>query len=404
MLRDRFEESLENIRMSPIVSISEEVAVRAKEFETGGQQMIRFQRGEIDFNTPGFIVEAAKEGLDKGLTKYPRSGGEAFFKSAVLAKLERDFGVKDIDADGVVATYGGQEGLELAFKLFRSGAGFSPTWSCALENFVPYAGLDFTEVPLNNDFSIDYERLEVAVTGKDFFYLNNPHNPTGKVFNREELDRIVDICTRHSCYIVSDEAYEKFVFDGRQHISLTEYGQNNIISVFTFSKTFSMTGWRLGFVISHNLHVTKLIRLGNYTQTAGVTSFVQYAGARALDNHVAAEVAITEMRDEFARRRDTLYEGLKDLPGVRIDKPQGAFYLFPNFTEIIPTDLKSGERERYLYNLLMEEGIACVYGACFGKHFADNIRLSFSATPLPVIEEAVERFHRIFAKSMRQIS
>jgi len=404
MPRDRFEESLENIRMSPIVTISEEVAVRAKEFEKSGEQMIRFQRGEIDFMTPKFIVDAAKEGLDKGLTKYPRSGGEAFFRSAVLAKLERDFGVTDIGEDGVVATYGGQEGLELAFKLFRSGAGFSPTWSCALENFVPYAGLDFAEVPLNDDFSVDYDRLETSVKGRDFFYLNNPQNPTGKVFTRQELDRVVEICTRNSCYIISDEAYEKFVFDGGKHISLTEYKQDNIISVFTFSKTFSMTGWRVGFVVSRDLHAAKLIRLGNYTQTAGVTSFLQYAAAKALDDNIAGEAAIAEMRDEFARRRDALYEGLKDLPGVRIDKPQGAFYMFPNFTEIIPDGLEGVERERYIYNLLMDHGIASVYGACFGKHFTDNVRLSFSATSLPVIEEAVERFHRLFAKSMRQIS
>ena len=134
MLERRFNPPFENIRMSPIVSISEEVRERAKLFEESGREMIRFQRGEIDFATPSFIVDAAKEALDKGLTKYPKSGGESFFKSAVINRLNRDFGVTDLTEENVVATYGGQEGLELSFKLFKSGAGFSPTWSCALEN------------------------------------------------------------------------------------------------------------------------------------------------------------------------------------------------------------------------------------------------------------------------------
>ena len=398
-MRERFEKSLEDIRMSPIVTISEEVNERAKEFEKDGRKIIRFQRGEIDFGTPQFVVDAAKEGLDAGLTKYPKSGGEDFFKDAVLGKLERDFGVGDLSPDNIVATYGGQEGLELAFKLFKSGAGFSPTWSCALENFVPFAQLDFTEIPLNDDFSVDYERLEAGVKGKDFFYLNNPQNPTGKVFTRQELETIVDICTRAGCYIIGDEAYEKFVFDGLKHTSLTEFKQENVLSVFTFSKSYSMTGWRVGFVVARNKRIAELIRLGNYTQTAGVTTFLQYAAAEALNNHEASDAAIGAMREEFDRRRHVLYDGLKDLPGVRVAKPQGAFYMFPNFSEIIPAELTGETRKKYIYEMLMQHGIATVYGACFGQHFVDNVRFSYSATPVDQIEEAVERLRFIFNES-----
>lgn len=399
MFRERFQESLENIRMSPIVTISEEVRVRAKEFEKGGRDFLRFQRGEIDFPTPSYIIEAAKEGLDKGLTKYPKSGGENFLKTAILERLQRDYGVDDLGPENVVVTYGGQEGLELSFKLFARGAGFSPTWSCALENFVPYAQLDFTEVPLNEDFSVDYERLEAAVRGRDFFYLNNPQNPTGKVFTREELDKIVGICTRHACFVISDEAYEKFVYDGLTHESLSTIKQENIISVFTLSKSYSMTGWRLGYVVTRNKHVADLIRLGDYTQTAGVTTFLQYAAAKTLENHAAADEAVAAMRNEFERRRDALYDSLKDLPGVRLARPQGAFYMFPNFTEVIPEDLAGEPRQKYIYEMLMENGIASVYGACFGRHFVDNVRLSFSATPLDAIEEASARFRKIFSEA-----
>jgi aspartate aminotransferase len=396
--RSKFSPALEDIRMSPIVSISEEARVRSKEFEKSGKKFVFFQRGEIDFPTPSFIVEAAKRGLDKGLTKYPKSGGEDFFKDAVIARLRADQDVNDLEREHVVATFGGQEGLELAFKLFKSGAGFSPAWSGALENFVPFAQVDFEEVPLNRDFSIDYDRVEKAIQGRDFFYLNNPQNPTGKVFSEAELLRIVEMCTRHGVFVIGDEAYEKIVYDGGRHYSLARVPQENVITVFTLSKTYAMTGWRVGYAVTRNTHVAKLLRLGNYTQTAGVTTFIQYAAAEALNHVEESRRAINTMVEEFQRRRDALYEGIKDLPGVVVDRPAGAFYMFPNFTDVIPRDLRGEERHHYIYELLMEQGVATVYGSCFGKHFGDNIRISFSATPVPLIHEAAERFHRVFRR------
>lgn len=395
-LRSTFSPALEDIRMSPIVSISEEARTRAQEFEKSGKKFVFFQRGEIDFPTPSFIVEAAKRGLDRGLTKYPKSGGEDFFKDAVIARLRADQDVNDLERGQVIATFGGQEGLELAFKLFSRGAGFSPAWSGALENFVPFAQLDFEEVPLNRDFSIDYDRVEKAIQGRDFFYLNNPQNPTGKVFSEAELLRIVEMCTRHGVFVIGDEAYEKIVYDGRRHYSLARVPQENVITVFTLSKTYAMTGWRVGYAVTRHPHVAKLLRLGNYTQTAGVTTFIQYAAAEALNNVEESRRAIDTMVEEFQRRRDALYEGIKDLPGVVVDRPAGAFYMFPNFTEVIPRDLTGEERNHHVYRLLMEQGVATVYGSCFGRHFTDNIRISFSATPVPLIHEAAERFHRVF--------
>jgi aspartate/methionine/tyrosine aminotransferase len=395
-IRTTFNPALEDIRMSPIVSISEEARARAKEFEKSGRPFVFFQRGEIDFATPSFVVEAAKRGLDLGLTKYPKSGGEDFFKEAVAKRLRLDHDADGLEPAHVVATYGGQEGLELSFKLFKSGAGFSPTWSCALENFVPFAQLDFIEVPLNRDFSVDFDRVESAVRGREFFYLNNPQNPTGKVFTEDELARIVDICTRHGVFVIADEAYEKIIYDGGRHHSLVRVPQDNVITVFTLSKTFAMTGWRLGYTVTRNAKVAKLLRLGNYTQTAGVTTFLQYAAAEAMNNVDESRRAIATMVAEFQRRRDALYEGLKDLRGVAIDRPAGAFYMFPDFSEFIPRELTGPERNHYVYELLMEHGIASVYGSCFGRHFGDNVRLSFSATPVPVIHDAVERFRRVF--------
>jgi aspartate aminotransferase len=383
--------------MSPIVSISEEARVRAAEFEKSGKQFIRFQRGEIDFPTPSYIAAAVHRGIEEGYTRYPKSGGEDFFKDAVIGKLARDHGVTDIRPEHVVATYGGQEGLELSFKLFERGAGFSPTWSCALENFVPYAQVEFEQVPLEADFSVNYERLERAVRGRDFFYLNNPQNPTGKVFTEDELRRVIEICTENGLFVIADESYEKIVYEGHRHWSASQVQQDNIITVYTLSKTYAMTGWRVGYAVTRNEKVARLLRLGNYTQTAGVTTFLQYAAAEAMNNVEESEKAISSMMKEFTLRRDALYDGIKDLPGVRLDRPDGAFYMFPNFSERIPAELEGEERQRWVYNQLMEYGMASVYGSCFGKHFDDNLRLSFSATPVPVIEEAVDRLRRIFA-------
>jgi aspartate aminotransferase len=162
------------------------------------------------------------------------------------------------------------------------------------------------------------------------------------------------------------------------------------------SKAFSMTGWRIGYVVTRHARVAKLLRLGNYTQTAGVTTFLQFAAAEALNNVSESRAAIGTMVEEFQRRRDALYDGLKDLPGITMDRPAGAFYMFPNFTQVIPRELTGEARNHHIYRLLMDHGIATVYGSCFGRHFTDNVRLSFSATPVPIIDDAVERFRRIF--------
>ena len=129
-MKDKFSNELENVRMSPIVSISEEINKISPEFEKGGKPFIKFQRGEIDFPTPRYIIDAVNEGLEMGLTKYPQSGGENFFKDQILEKLACENKASGLSRENIIVTYGGQEGLELSFKLFKKGAGVSPCWSC----------------------------------------------------------------------------------------------------------------------------------------------------------------------------------------------------------------------------------------------------------------------------------
>jgi len=210
MFRDIFSHSIEGLRMSPIVEISE-MAKRLAPFfkERTGKSLICFQRGEMGSDTPEYIKDAAKQAIDQGMTKYPKSGGEVLLKKAIEYKVYF-CGARNISSDNILCTAGGQEALELAFRLFEGekGAGFTPCWSCILENQVPYASIDFQEVLLNDDFTIDFDALEKVLREVRFFYFNNPQNPTGKVFTREDVEKIAHLCYKYGVYLISDEAYE----------------------------------------------------------------------------------------------------------------------------------------------------------------------------------------------------
>jgi aspartate aminotransferase len=389
-----FNKAMENIRLSPIVAISEEVNKKAAET---GKEFILFQRGEIGFSTPQYIVDAMIDAINQGLTKYPVSGGHIKLKKAVIQKLGDFNNIKGLEPENIIITHGGQEGLQLAFQLFegQKGVGFAPVWSCVLENFVPYAKTNFVQIPLADDFSVDYDVLEKEIKDAAFLYLNTPHNPTGKIFSKEEIEKIIGICSKYNVWVLSDEAYERITFDGKPHYSPMQFDYENIISVYTFSKTYAMTGWRLGYLVCRNKHLTNVMKLGDYTQTAGVPTYTQFAGAEALLNTEKESESFGKFMDEFCLRRTAMYEGLKSIDGVKLPiKPEGAFYIFPDFSEFVPKNLSKEESKLYIFNKLMDGGVATVYGSCFGKYFQNNLRFSYSTTNLQQIEEGVNRIKK----------
>jgi aspartate aminotransferase len=389
---------MENIRLSPIVAISEEVNKKALET---GKDFVLFQRGEIGFSTPQYIVDAMVDALKQGMTKYPISGGHIKLKKAIIQKLSTFNNIQNLEPDNVIVTHGGQEGLQLAFQLFegQKAVGFAPVWSCVLENFVPYAKTNLKQIPLTDDFSIDYDLLESEVKDAAFLYLNTPHNPTGKIFSKEEIDKIIAICRKYGTYILSDEAYEKITFEGKEHYSPMQSDYENIIAVYTFSKTYAMTGWRLGYLVSRNKTITNLIKLGDYTQTAGIPTYTQFAGAEALMNTEKGNEAVSKFMEEFCLRRTALFEGLKSIDGVKLPlKPEGAFYIFPDFSEFVPKNLGREESKLFMFNKLIDAGVATVYGSCFGQYFQNNLRLSYSTTDLKQIEEGVSRIKKAVHK------
>jgi aspartate aminotransferase len=390
----QFSKSLATLQLSPIVSISERARSLAPEFiARTGEDFIYFQRGEINFPTPDYITVACGKALAQGLTKYPKSGGETVFKEAIVRKMARVNGAQGLKADDVIVTYGGQEALELTFKLFEGqrGAGFAPCWSCVIENFVPYCQIDFEEVPLNADFSVNYEALDAVLANVAFFYLNTPQNPTGKVFTKEEITAIADLCEKHGVYLISDEAYERIVFDGIDYFSPMALNRDFIIGCYTLSKTYAMTGWRLGYIVCREPKIAKMLRLGDYSQTAGVVTFLQYAGAEALDNTAAEEAFLAPILIEYEKRRDYLYAELCKIEGLKVNRPQGAFYFFPDFSGFVPEHIPATTRTQYVFQKMMDEGVATVFGLAFGRHFSGSLRLSFSCTDMDDIARGIAR-------------
>ncbi|MEJ2732442.1 MAG: aminotransferase class I/II-fold pyridoxal phosphate-dependent enzyme [Anaerolineae bacterium] len=397
-----FNPMLEGLKLSPIVITSELARQKAASFhQTTGKNFVHFHRGEVDFPTPDYIKQAARAALDQDRTKYPKSGGEDDLKDAIVQKLHDTNRASGLKGENVLCTYGAQEALQLSFKLFAGtkGAGFSPCWSCILENLTPYESIDFTLVPLGADFGVDWAELEKVLKEVRFFYLNNPQNPTGKVFSEAEVRTIAELCQKNGVWLISDETYEQIVYDGLEHFSAASIEQENIIAVFSFSKSYSMTGWRLGYLVTRQERIPNILRLADYSQTAGVVPFIQYAGKEALANRAQSDRAISAMVGEFQRRRDVLHQGLSAIDGIRVEKPGGAFYVFPSFTELIPSELTGPERELYVAHKLMEHGVAVVHGACFGIGFEDNIRISFSTTPVSAVEAGVRRIEQAFRSS-----
>ena len=385
---------MENISLSPIVAISEEV--NRKSLETG-KDFILFQRGEIGFQTPQYIIDALTDAIKQGLTKYPVSGGHIKLKKAIIQKLSSVNNVNGLEPENIVVTHGGQEGLQLVFKLFekKKAVAFAPVWSCVLENFVPYSRTDLKQIPLEKDFSINFDLLEKEVKDAAFLYLNSPHNPTGKIFSKEEIEKIVEICSKHGVYILSDEAYERITFDGKTHFSPMQLDYENIITVKTFSKTYAMTGWRLGYLVCRNKKLANIIKLGDYTQTAGVPTYTQFAGAEALSNSKMEKESVDGFMKEFSLRRDALYSGLKSIEGINVPvKPEGAFYIFPDFSEFVPKSISAEESKLHVYHKLLDAGVATVYGSCFGNYFQNNLRFSYSTTNLKQIEEGISRIRK----------
>jgi aspartate aminotransferase len=393
-ISERFKPAFLRTRISSIVGITERIKkgeAQAYKQRTG-RDFALFQRGELDISPPDFIIDKTYEGQKLGYVRYPKSGGELFLKDAILANLESK-GIKGLTPKNIIITYGGQGGLQLSHGLFEGAKeiGFGSTWSCMLDNMIPYSNIDFDEVPLeeiNGAVTFDESKLERKLKDSSLVYLNTPQNPSGKVFSREEMEKIDHLARKNNNLIISDEAYQDIVYDGREHVSSLEFNNPNTISVFTFSKSFAATGYRIGFTVCRNEKIIEEMTKGEYTQTAGVVPFIQYAFSEALKNAEFMNGWISKLSPMLQKRRDTAFDVLKDsIPSIR--KPEGAFYYFIDLNPFIPGGIEN--KDDYVLEKFLSKGVAIVPGSAFGKNYEGFVRLSYSGMNDQQVEEGCNR-------------
>lgn len=390
----RIHPSFADIGLSRIVQISERARVLAPAFESrSGQPFIYFQRGEVGYPVPPFIADALREAVEKGWTKYPKSGGESFYKEAVLADLASR-GINSLKPENVVSTLGGQEGLQLVFSYFRGRAcaGFTPCWSCMFDNIFPYTQTTFVPIPLRPEagWAIDFDRVERVLPSVDTFYFNSPHNPTGRVFPRADVERLCALCAKYGVLLVCDEAYKDLAFTGEHWSPIADSTRPNVVSVNTFSKAFAATGFRIGYTISRRADLIESLTRAEYTQTAGVPTPIQYAFSTAL-THPGAPEWLRTYRAEMRARAAALADNLD--PALGAHAPQGAFYCFINLSPGDPA--RAAAVETAMVDRLMDHGIAVVPGSAFGRDFTGYARLSFSTLGTKQIAEGARRFNKV---------
>jgi aspartate aminotransferase len=361
----------------------------AKEMKKNGEDVCSFSAGEPDFDTPTHIRAAAKKALDEGKTRYGPAAGEAGLRKAIAEKLLRDNQLA-YNADNVIVTNGGKQSLyNLIMALIEAGDEViipAPYWLSYPEMVTLAGGTSvIVNTSLENQYKITPEQLEAAITPKTkLFVLNSPSNPTGIVYTPEEIAALAKIVVEKDILVVSDEIYEKILYDGAIHRSIASFGpeifQRSIISN-GFAKAFSMTGWRVGYIAGPAEIVKAMTKIQGHS-TSNVCTFAQYGAIAALES---PQDCIEEMVKAFSERRQYILERVRSLPGLNCPTPNGAFYVF---IDISQTGLKSRD---FCQKLLETQKVAAIPGIAFGAD--DCIRLSY-ATDLKTIEKGFDRIDK----------
>ncbi|HDH44757.1 MAG TPA: pyridoxal phosphate-dependent aminotransferase [Thermococcus sp.] len=339
--------------------------------------------GEPDFDTPQNIKEAAKRALDEGWTHYTPNAGIAELRNAISEYYASHYGMR-IPPQNVLVTAGAYEATYLAFEsLLEEGDEViipDPAFVCYVED-AKVSGAKYVRLPLKeeNEFQPDPDELLELITKRTrMIVLNYPNNPTGATLDDEVAKAVADIAQDYNIYILSDEPYEHFLYDGAKHVPMMKYASDNTILANSFSKTFAMTGWRLGFTIAPEDVIKDMIKLHAYI-IGNVASFVQVAGSAALREE-ASWKAVEEMRKEYEKRRKLVLEHLKEMPYIKAFEPKGAFYVFANITG---TGMKSEEFAEWL---LDKVGVVVIPGTAFGPNGEGYIRISYATSQENLLE------------------
>ena len=371
-----------------------ETGARARALEAQGRSIIHLEIGEPDFDTPPHIVEAACAALRAGHTHYTPPEGIAALREAIAANLSATRG-HEIDPRQVVVTPGAkpimfyillalaQPGREVVYP----DPGF-PIY----KSMIDFTGATAVPLPLREglDFRFQMDDLRPLINDRTaLVILNSPHNPTGGILESGDLRAIAELCVQHNVPVLSDEIYEQILYDGEFDSIATYPGmstQERTIILHGFSKSYAMTGWRLGFGVMPLALAEQIIRL-EINSNSCTSASNQYAGLAALQG---SQQCVLDMVAEFRRRRDVIVAGLNAIPGITCRNPLGAFYVFPNITG-------TGMTSRECADFFMQEaGVACLSGRSFGVHGEGHVRMSY-ANSVENIEKAIERIRRTLA-------
>lgn len=373
-----------------------------RELAAKGVHVISLSVGEPDFPTPEHIKQAAKQALDDNYTRYSPVPGYPELRKAIVNKLKRENGL-DYDISQIVVSTGAKQSLSNAIlTLINPGDEViipTPYWVSYSEMVTLAEGKSvFINTTIDSDFKITPVELEAAITPRTkLFMFSSPCNPTGSVYTRDELAALVKVFERYpDIYIISDEIYEHINFIGR-HESIAQFEsiKERVILINGFSKAFAMTGWRLGYLAASKEIAAANDKLQGQT-TSGTCSIAQRAGIVALE---AGLESVLQMRDAFARRRELVYNLLREIPGVKTNLPQGAFYFFPDISSFFGKQSPEGNiiensADLALY-LLNEAHVATVGGDSFGNNH--YIRLSYAASD-ENLKEALWRIKEALGK------
>jgi aspartate/methionine/tyrosine aminotransferase len=373
-----------------------EVLARARALERQGREIVHLEIGEPDFDTPAHIKEAAKRALDANATHYGPSAGLPELREAIAKHTAETRGVP-VSPEQVVVTPGAKPIMffTIVALVGRGDEVVYPNPGFPIyESVINFVGGVPVPIPLReeNDFGFDLALFEQRLSSRTkLIVVNSPENPTGGVLDRGQIERIARLATERGIPVLTDEIYRQFLYEG-EFVSL--YAQPGMharaILLDGFSKSYAMTGWRLGYgVMPVELaeHVTRLMVNSN----SCTASFVQLAGVAALQGDHGP---VTRMVAEFKRRRDLLVDGLNRLPGVRCRRPRGAFYVFPNITGTGRSSAEIADR------LLQEAGVAVLSGTAFGAHGEGYLRISYANSEAN-LTRALERMRTLFESLAR---
>jgi aspartate/methionine/tyrosine aminotransferase len=346
--------------------------------------------GQPDFDTPEFIREAAKKALDEGYTRYPPAKGFEDLREAIAEKLKIENNI-DADPDAeIFVSVGAMQGifntalhlLDPADEVIVIDPGYDYYSQIRLFGGVPVrvAALE------KNRFKVDPDDIQKAITDRTkLMIINTPSNPTGAVLDQKILEAIANLARQHNIIVLSDEPYESIIFDGQKHVSLASFdGMKELtISAFTLSKTYAMTGWRVGYVVAPKPFIDEMEKLMEH-MVSGVTAVAQRAALAAI---TGSQACVAEMVRAYEGRRKIIYEGLKAIDGVSCLLPESTFYAFPNISGF---GLTSWELAKYL---VKEYRVALVPGSIFGNNGEGYIRISF-ATNSQTLKEGISRIKK----------